>query len=115
MVLTVRIFCRLQARGSESAKRHHYHQRENFGDHHRKTLNERLERKIKKHVESDVCAAHYLAPILKKAVDIKPKELAKDREFLTILGRSGLDLKDEEDWKGMEKKKSSGERNGKKY
>jgi hypothetical protein len=79
------------------------------------TLNGWLERKIKKHVESDICAAHDLAPILEKAFDIEPKELAKDGDLLTILGRSGLDLKDEEDSKGMEKKKFSGEENGKKY
>lgn len=46
------------------------------------TLNERLERRIKKRVESGdyrVCAAHDLAPIFEKALDIKPKDLIKDK------------------------------------
>lgn len=72
-----------------------------------KTLNERLERRIKKRVESGdhrVCAAHDLAPIFEKAFDIKPKELAKDSEFLAIIGRSGLKLKGGDNWKGLSKK-----------
>jgi hypothetical protein len=71
------------------------------------TLNERLEKRIKKRVESDdfrVCAAHDLAPIFEKAFDIKPKDLTKNKEFLTILERSGLDLKDTDDWKGLPKR-----------
>ncbi|RDL32545.1 Uncharacterized protein BP5553_09001 [Venustampulla echinocandica] len=73
------------------------------------TLNERLERRIKKRVESGdfrVCAAHDLAPIFEKVFDIKSKDLAKNEEFLTILGRSGLDLKDGDGWKGLPKKKN---------
>jgi len=68
------------------------------------TLNERLERRIKKRVESRdfrVCAAHDLAPIFEKAFDIKPKVLSKNEEFLAILGRSGLNLKDGDNWKGL--------------
>jgi hypothetical protein len=68
------------------------------------TLNERLERRIKKRVESRdfrVCAAHDLAPIFEKAFDIKPKVLSKNEEFLAILSRSGLNLKDGDNWKGL--------------
>ena len=71
------------------------------------TLNERLERRIKKRVESGdfrVCAAHDLAPTFEKVFDIKPKDLAKNEEFLAILRRSGLNLKDGDNWKGLPKK-----------
>jgi hypothetical protein len=57
------------------------------------TLQERLERRMKKRVESGdyrVCAAHDLAPIFEKAFDIKPKELAKNQEFLDHMEKSGL-------------------------
>lgn len=40
-------------------------------------LNERLNRRMKKRVESGdhrVCAAHDIAPILEKALGIKPKD-----------------------------------------
>ena len=71
------------------------------------SLNQRLERRIKKRVESGdfrVCAAHDLAPVFEKAFDIKPKDLARNKEFLAILGRSGLRLKDDDNWKGLPKK-----------
>ena len=71
------------------------------------TLFERLDRRAKKRVESNdyrVCAAHDLAPILEKAFDINPKELAKSREFLDLLGRSGLELKSGDRWEGLPKK-----------
>jgi len=71
------------------------------------TLNERLERRIKRGVESGdyrVCAAHDLAPIFEKAFDIKLKELAKNQEFLMIMGRSGLNLAKGDNFKGLPKK-----------
>jgi hypothetical protein len=70
----------------------------------KETLNERLEKRIKKRVESRdfrVCAAHDLAPIFEKVFDIKPKVLSKNEEFLAILRRSGLNLKDGDNWKGL--------------
>lgn len=72
------------------------------------TLNERLERRMKKRVESkdyQVCAAHDLAPIFEKVFDIKPKQVAKDREFLAVMEKSGLVLEDGNDWKGTSKKR----------
>jgi hypothetical protein len=71
------------------------------------TLKERLERRMKKRIESGdfrVCAAHDLAPILEKAFDIRAKDLQTDTEFLTILDRSQLKLKDTDNWKGLQKK-----------
>lgn len=68
------------------------------------TLNERLERRIKKREESGdfrVCAAHDLAPILEKALGIGVKDLQRDNEFLGLLDRCGLDLEDGEVWRGM--------------
>ena len=48
------------------------------------TLNERLEHRMKKRVESGdyrVCAAHDVAPILGKALGIKPKDPERDQVF----------------------------------
>jgi hypothetical protein len=73
----------------------------------RNTLNERLERRMKKRVESGdyrVCAAHDLAPIFETAFNIKPKDLAKDNVFLSLLENSGLKLKNGENWLGLSKK-----------
>src|SRR4051794_21536300 len=56
------------------------------------TLNKKLGRRDKKRVESGdfcVCTAHDLAPIFEKIFDIKPKGLAKDKAFLSILRKSG--------------------------
>ena len=71
------------------------------------TLKERLERRKTKRVGSEdyrVCAAHDLVPILEKAFDIKIKDLQRDTEFLTILDRSHLELKDSDHWKRLSKK-----------
>lgn len=71
------------------------------------TLRERLERRAKKRADSEdyrVCAAHDLAPIFEKAFNIKPKDLQTNTEFLTILDRSQLILKDSDNWKVLPKK-----------
>lgn len=71
------------------------------------TLNERLEKRMKKRVESEdyrVCAAHDLAPIFEKALNINSKEHAKNKEFLALIEKSGLKFKDGEEWKGLPKK-----------
>jgi hypothetical protein len=73
----------------------------------RNTLDERLERRLKKRVESGdyrVCAAHDLAPIFETAFNIKPKDLAKDDAFLSLLENSGLKLKIGENWLGLSKR-----------
>ncbi|PVH77090.1 hypothetical protein DL98DRAFT_495968, partial [Cadophora sp. DSE1049] len=70
------------------------------------TLNERLERRFKKREESGdfrVCAAHDLAPILEKALGINSRDLARDKGFLEVMGRCGLELGDGEVWKGVQK------------
>jgi hypothetical protein len=71
------------------------------------TLKERLERRMKRRIESEdyrVCAAHDLAPIFEKAFNIKPKDLQTNAEFLALLDRSELELKDSDIWKGLPKK-----------
>ena len=71
------------------------------------TLNERLQRRMKKRVQSGdfrVCAAHDLAPIFEKALDIKPKDLERDRNFLGLVEQSGLKLGDGQVWSGVLKK-----------
>ena len=70
------------------------------------TLNERLERRMKKHVESDddrVCAAHDVVPILEKALGIEPKDLERDQAFLDTMATNGLHLKPGEQWVGIGK------------
>lgn len=52
---------------------------------------------MRKRVESAdyrFCAAHDLAPIFEKAFGIKPKDLQTNPEFLALLDRSQLKLKD---------------------
>lgn len=66
------------------------------------TLHERLERRMKKRVESSdyrVCAAHDLAPIFEKSLGIDPKKLAKDKHFMHLASDKGLRL-DGEVWTG---------------
>ena len=82
------------------------------------TLSERLERRTKKRVESGdyrVCAAHDLAPIFEKVFDIKIKDSATNKEFLAILDRSGLKLRDDDKWTGLGKKSFSPKKKGTKY
>ncbi|RAK95623.1 uncharacterized protein BO80DRAFT_469240 [Aspergillus ibericus CBS 121593] len=72
-------------------------------------LNERLERRQKKRVESGdfrVCAAHDLAPIMGRALGIDLKQMEKDKEFATLAETKGLWLGGET-WGGLKKKSFS--------
>ncbi|KAJ9298891.1 hypothetical protein DTO271G3_3133 [Paecilomyces variotii] len=63
------------------------------------TLNECLERRTKKRVESGdfrVCAAHDLAPIFEKALCIKQKDLERDRTLLSLIKQFGLEPDNEQ-------------------
>ena len=74
------------------------------------TLNERLDRRMKKRVESGdyrVCAAHDVAPILEKALSIKPKDLERNQAFLDTMSANGLHLKPGEQWTGLGKQQKS--------
>ncbi len=65
----------------------------------RNTLDGRLERRMKKRIESGdyrVCAAHDPAPVFETAFNIRPRDVAKDDAFLSLLESSGLKLKNEE-------------------
>lgn len=82
------------------------------------TLKERLERRNKKRVESGdyrICAAHDLAPIFETAFNIKTKDLQTNTEFLAILDRSQLKLKDGDNWKGLQKKSFQSKNKHKKH
>ncbi|WEW57179.1 hypothetical protein PRK78_002641 [Emydomyces testavorans] len=64
------------------------------------TLDERLNRRMKKRVESGdfrVCAAHDLAPVFEKMFGINPKKLAKNVQFANLRSLRGLRLKDGDD------------------
>ena len=86
------------------------------------TLNERLDRRIKKRMESGdyrVCAAHDVAPILEKALSIKPKDLERNKAFLDTMSANGLHLMPGEQWTGLGKQQKefhnkSGKKKGKK-
>jgi hypothetical protein len=72
---------------------------------------------MKKRVESGdyrVCTAYDLAPIFETAFDIKPKDLAKDDAFLSLLENSGLKLKNGENWLGLSKRPNIKQRQKKK-
>ena len=74
------------------------------------TLNERLNRRMKKRVESGdyrVCAAHDVAPILEKALGIKPKDLERNQAFLNKMLANGLHLKPGEQWTGLGKQQKT--------
>ncbi|KAL5348573.1 hypothetical protein ACLOAV_005990 [Pseudogymnoascus australis] len=71
------------------------------------TLGERLERRMKKRVDSGdyrVCAAHDISLLFEKTFSIKPKYLQTNIEFLTLLKRGQLEPKDIGNWKGLPKK-----------
>ena len=71
------------------------------------TLNERLQRRMKKRVQSGdfrVCAAHDLAPIFEKALNIKSKDLERDHNFLALVEQSGLKLGDGQVWSSVLKR-----------
>ncbi|KAK2745727.1 hypothetical protein FQN55_006047 [Onygenales sp. PD_40] len=81
------------------------------------TLEERLNRRMKKRVESGdfrVCAAHDLAPVFEKAFNINPKKLAKDSRFITLMATNGLTLRDGEEWSGLGDNNSAPSGNNKK-
>jgi hypothetical protein len=66
-----------------------------------KTLHVKLERRIKKRVESDdfrVCAAHDLAPIFERAFQIRPKDIERNKGFLELMKQNGLDVRDDTHW-----------------
>lgn len=69
-------------------------------------LNERLERRKKKRVQSGdfrVCAAHDLAPFIASALDIDLKLMEKDKDFAKVVEEKGLNLRGEI-WGGLKKK-----------
>ena len=86
------------------------------------TLNERLNRRMKKRVESAdyrVCAAHDIAPILERALNIKPKDLERNQAFVDTMLEHGLHLEPGTQWTGFDKqqktfKNKGGKKKGKK-
>ncbi|PGH17564.1 hypothetical protein AJ80_04742 [Polytolypa hystricis UAMH7299] len=78
-------------------------------------LNERLNRRMKKHVESGdfrVCAAHDLALIFEKGFGVNPKKLSKNAEFASMVTEKGLRWQREcPEWKGLETGRTQSPRN----
>ena len=73
---------------------------------------------MKKRVASGdyrVCAAHDVAPVLEKALGVRPKDLDASQAFLDLMAERGLELGDEETWTGLDKpQKKFGNKQGKK-
>ncbi|PSK33586.1 hypothetical protein B9Z65_7473 [Elsinoe australis] len=68
----------------------------------RATLDERLERRIKKRAQSSdyrVCAAHDLVPVFEEAFEAKPKELARNQKFVDLVETYGLEMPS--DWRSV--------------
>jgi len=66
------------------------------------TMQEKLKRRKRTEVEDfRPCAAHDIAPLLERAFDIKYKKLDKSKHFNELLKTSGLDLKDNQKFKGV--------------
>lgn len=66
------------------------------------TLDERLERRIKKRAGSSdyrVCAAHDLAPVFEKAFEANPKDLARNQKFVELVDTHGLEVPN--DWRSV--------------
>ncbi|KAN0121949.1 hypothetical protein V8E51_000275 [Hyaloscypha variabilis] len=71
------------------------------------TLKERLQRRMKKRVESEdfrVCAAHDVAPTLERVLGVTEKYLMRDKQFLGLVEKWGVELRDGVIWKGLQKK-----------
>lgn len=69
-------------------------------------LDERLGRRMGKRIESGdfrICAAHDLAPVLGEVLGIEIKRLAKERGFVDLVDKIGLDLGDVR-WEGLSRK-----------
>lgn len=47
------------------------------------------------------CAAHDIAPLLERAFNVNYKKLDKSKHFQELLGRSGLELKEGQKFKGV--------------
>lgn len=66
-------------------------------------LSRRLQRRMKKRVESNdfrVCAAHDIAPIIAKSLNVDMKRLERDKKFVHLVNEKGLRL-DGERWDGI--------------
>lgn len=67
-----------------------------------KTMQEKLKRRKRTEAQDfRPCAAHDLAPLLERAFDIKHKKLDKSKHFNDLLKTSGLELKDNQNFKGV--------------
>lgn len=66
------------------------------------TMQEKLKRRKRTEAQDfRPCAAHDLAPLLERAFDIKHKRLDKSKHFQDLLRTSGLELKENQKFKGV--------------
>ena len=69
---------------------------------------ERLPRRKKKSVKRNYYCSppnHEFTPVLEKVLGINIKEVEKDKEVLTLMVRSGVELRDRERWIGVAENK----------
>ncbi|KAH7063703.1 hypothetical protein B0J12DRAFT_563008 [Macrophomina phaseolina] len=74
-------------------------------------LEDRLNRRMKKRVESGdyrVCAAHDLAPVFERALQLSPKDLVANVDFEKLVETNGLHLGEHENWTGLERRRQAG-------
>ncbi|OCK78606.1 hypothetical protein K432DRAFT_88714, partial [Lepidopterella palustris CBS 459.81] len=61
----------------------------------------RLRSRAKSEYDYRVCAAHDVAPLFEKAFGVKEGDLKRDKEFVKLVRKRGLDLGKGEVWLGM--------------
>jgi hypothetical protein len=64
-------------------------------------LPSRLQSRAKSEYDYRVCAAHDVAPVLEKAFGVKEGDLKRNKEFVKLVRKRGLDLVKGEVWLGV--------------
>jgi len=67
-------------------------------------LEHRIKNRMKETGDYRVCAAHDLAPIFERAFRVNTKDLSKNKGFMRLMGKGGLQaVENGEVWKGLGK------------
>lgn len=61
----------------------------------------RLESRAKSEYDYRICAAHDVAPVFEKAFGAKAVDLKRNKQFINLVKKRGLDLRKGEVWLGM--------------
>ena len=66
-------------------------------------LEKRIQGRIKATGDWRICAAHDLAPIIERAFRVNSKDLSKNKMFVKLVQRDGLQLREGVIWQGLGK------------